>query len=216
MIAALNINERRPILSTAEGGFSGIKTLFVRALKTWPAAIGQPEPCIPLDVVITVRNKIGSIYVEDSFPLPNAGYYGVFAGESIEVDAYYTPTQGLIVPFASYMIEAGVVEGYVEPVTSSFANKLFASPLPAVLWPAAPAFNPVPSYSQEFRVVSAFIGTITLFENEVGVGTQWQQPYDFSEVERWEPLGPFAVKWRTNINGYPHLLDPSSIIVEFR
>lgn len=212
----LNITERKPVIKRF--AFSGPKTLFVQALRNWPAAIGQVEPCIPLDINIGINQYYGdSVYTNDVIPLPNVGYTTVLLAPEVDVWVEYTNAQGLATPYNQYLISATVLKGEIRPVPGSFTYKYTPSPT-AYAYPTAGLLT-IPSFAKEMRVTGNTHGQLSLYEfSQVGAGNMWVQFYDLQEVREFTQLSPLARQFNIAIFSQPYTnpVYPSSFTVAFR
>lgn len=214
---ALVINERKPIIN--EQRMRGAKTLFVYATPNWPGGVLAPYPSIPLDIIIEVTVKYGGVSAFYSFPLPNVGYQGVFSGDDILVNVYYTPAQGLPNPWPQYIINAGVIAGNTDRTTSQVVQK-WAPAHATQYWPNILGWGAIPPFATEFRLHSNMLGTLMMSEYPVLAGTQWFKYYDWEECENWTELNPLAVQWRGAVEyssyAFPWANERGSSILEFR
>lgn len=189
----LQIGERKPLINSR---VRGPKTIFISVTSNWPAAVGQVFPSIPLDVLIEVTVKAGSVNTQTTFPLPNCGYYGYFSGDELQVNAFYSPQQGLLVPYARYDLNAGLIAGYQEPTVTQYVQR-WAPAHVTQWWPGIAAPGNVPPFAKEFRIISNMTGTFALYEWQMpAVGIPyWWVSYDWDEVDDWTPLDPLAAHW---------------------
>lgn len=207
----LNINDKKPVV--AYRGNYGPKTLFVIADPNWPQAAG--EPCVPLDIRISVRVSYDNVYVEDYFPLPNLGWAGTFLADNIDVFAHYIPDQTLATPYTTYQISASVVPGDVPRVPSSYVH-LFAKEryLFPVSYPSS-GYLPIPNFSKEFKIDPKCYGRITLRSHSNSYNFTGQS-YNFEESFGWTPLTPFDYQWWASIDALEYTAGRQSFHIEFR
>lgn len=212
----LNITERKPVIKRLIR--QGPKTLFVQAIRNWPAAVGQVEPCIPLDINIGINQYFGdSVVSNDVIPLPNVGFSTVLLAPEIDVWVQYTNAQGLVTPYNQYLISASVLPGEIKTVPGSFTFKYLPSPS-AYAYPASGLLT-IPSFAKEIRVTGNTHGQLTMYEfSQVGVGNQWVRFYDLTEVQRWTQLSPLARQFNIAIFATPYTnpVYPSDFTVSFR
>jgi hypothetical protein len=213
---SLNITERKPVIRRF--AFEGTKTLFVQALCNWPAAIGQVEPCIPLDINIGINQYFGdSVVSNDVVPLPNVGYSTVLLAPEVDVWVEYTNKQGLAIPYNQYLIAASVLKKEIKTVSSYFTYKYLPSPT-AYAYPATGLLT-IPNFAKEIRVTGNTHGQLSLYEfSQVGAGNQWVQFYDLQEVQNWMQLSPLARQFNIAIFSQPYTnpVYPASFTVSFR
>jgi hypothetical protein len=207
----LNINDKKPVVNYK--GRYGPKTLFVVADQNWPQAAG--EPCVPLDIRITIRTSYDNVYVEDYFPLPNLGWSGTLLADNIDVFAHYIPDQGLITPYTTYQISASIIPGDVTRIPSSYIH-LFRKEryLFPVTYPTAGMLS-IPNFSTEFRVEPKCYGRV-MFRSHPNSYNYLGQTYNFEEAFNWYPLSPFDWQWNAYIDALEYTAGRQSFAIWFR
>lgn len=195
-IANLTIGMHGPVCA-AYG--RGAKTVYVYAQPNWPAPAGQPEPCIPGDIVLAIQQQYGEATVIDNVALPAVGYRGEYNCDGLSVEAYYTPFQALAVPYTQYSITGAIVPYWSEAPVRQFARKagVGVTVTPVVYPTAAGAdsyLRAIPKFATEFRALGSLAGIITMMELAVGAD-RWANFYDLDEVRDWVPLSPLAYYW---------------------
>lgn len=214
----LNIGDRQ---SVAWSRIKGQKTLFVKAIQNWPAATGQGEPRIALDIEITVRNRLGSVYQEDTLSLPNVGLLKHYTGDDIAVEIYYSPKQALATPYTQYLIAADIWPGFITKDSVSFSNRFWAfAGASSVPWPTTGSFS-IPDFSTEVRIISSCNGYLLTGELSQTGAPKTLEYYAFGDTQDWSPLVPFHALWLCNVYSTPNGIaagsyDVGSVTVEFR
>jgi hypothetical protein len=204
----LTIGDKKCIVEGNE--IKGLKSLYVRPQKNWPYA-GTTYPVVPADIEIIVRNKVGATIVEDTLALPSVGMAVELQGDGLEVFAYYSPKQGLAVPYPVYNIEAGVSLGPVANTPSR--NFFFTQDDYAfnILYPTT-GYYEIPSYSREFRINSTSLGTAYLY----GLNpTHTIETVDFQLAAEWVIFSPEKHKYTLSLEapgGYNYI----ATSIEFR
>lgn len=211
--ATLSINQRMPLIEGCE--LRGSKTLFVRPVPNWPTS-GGLYPFVPGDLEVIVRNKVGAAITEDTFALPTVGLAMQLNGDGLEVFVYYSPKQGLVVPYPSYDIEAGVTLGH-DPRTPTrhFWSALYENAF-GVTYPATSPYLFVPSYSRQVRVATSCHGRILMYPPDP-TGALSVEYYDFNFCSEWTFINPEMAWWRIDVVGPAFYTGTrTSVSVEFR
>ncbi len=213
----LQINERKNLINSK---LRGPKTLYVYPTVNWPAGAGAAVPSIPLDIILECTVRYGEVSAFSSFPLPNVGYSGNFSGDEIIVNAFYSPAQGLAVPFNQYIINAGVIPGHQQGTFSQYVQK-WVPQQGVQYWPAGGVgWNPVPPFSTEVRLSSNMVGQLLFREYAVLAGTQWIKRYDWQELDAWTSINPLAAEWRGIVEhssfSMPWANERGSSVLDFR
>lgn len=181
----LVIGERKPIIEGVQ--YKGLKTLFVRPRKNWPAASGQANPCVPADVEIEIRNKVGSTFIIDTVDLPAVGFAMELQGDYIEVFARYSTKQGLATPYNVYEIETGVIAGRLPKTPSKFYRRIDYDDAFGIKYPSGTDYLDIPSFSSAFRVSSNCLGRVYLLPPDTSLMSEY---FDFQLCENWTYFGP--------------------------
>jgi hypothetical protein len=180
----------------------------------WPAPIGQPIPSIPLDIIVEIKQRFGSVYVEDRLPLPNIGLSLSLSADEVWVYAYYQPNQGLAIPFDSYSISGDIVPIKRTATISSYTQRIADVNMPYVWQPAVGVMYPIPPFSEEYRVSGTCFGVL-IFTDYLLVGTLGT----FVETDgclEWYSIDPLFALWMVQVNGIPYGLNAASITISFR
>lgn len=205
---SLNIDDTKPIVQA--NTLRGLKTLYVRPQKNWPAPTGQANPTVPADVEIIIRNQIEACTVEDVIALPAVGLAVEIQGDGLEVFAHYSTKQGLVTPYTTYNIEAGIVPGKMAltPSRNYFISPIDASGIFILLASNAT----IPSYSREFRVSTNALGYVRL-NNISGSPSEF---YDHQAAQEWCVFSPDMYSYSIYIYGIPNIGTDYSYSIEFR
>ena len=190
----LTIGQRAPILQDDE---PGSKTVFVKCIKNWPSTVGQTEPSIPLDIILTFETSSHNIFRRWESPLAAVGSKLALNTDELIINAYYEG-HGLGVPFSRYIIECSVTYGLYEekPIILRRSKKYSAAP---VIYPSISGFYDVPEFASEVRIITDSSGLLVLNGNaSVGDGIE-NQTYQFDEIFDWKPIQICATRYQVQV-----------------
>ena len=190
----------------------GPKTLYVQAEQNWPAAGATNYPSIPLDVRVEISAESGSVWSKRIIPLPNNGLMFYITCDDLIVDAHYSADQALGTPYPSYLISGGFIAGYVPREPVGWTNKYTS----AGVLPVGGAWQNIPQFANEVRVISNSYGTLSVREFAGVPVSTWSLRYDLQALNNWTSLPPLSYQWRAEIQHLPYNVTNAHCTVEFR
>jgi hypothetical protein len=194
----------------------GRKTVVVKAEVNWPAATGQQEPSIPLDIDIEIEQSFGGNFNRTTIPLPNLGLRYFTNADKIDVYAYYSARQALAIPYATYIITGSVIPHQIQKSSSAFVQKV-AETNSGSFYPAPfGTYVLIPPYTTEIQVSGNVYGYFGLQEYALVGGSPWAQVYDFEELRTWRVINPLAVQWSSIVLCTAFGVDYSGYTINFR